>query len=137
MAQMVVRPSSGMALIIVQTSSGSIRNVRSLSNVTRSSATPIFASTVRPIAVPDGIVMVTYGTCESFGSALTLCILFLKGENFPIFADLTARGVSLALIFSSIWRVRGVIHAAENQLANAASGLEADREGSGVVEFQK
>jgi hypothetical protein len=26
----------------------------------------IFAPTVRPIAVPDGIVMVTYGACESF-----------------------------------------------------------------------
>jgi hypothetical protein len=35
---MVVRPSSVMALIIVQTSSGSIRNVSSLSNVTRRDA---------------------------------------------------------------------------------------------------
>jgi hypothetical protein len=60
MAQMVVRPSSVMALIIVQTSSGSIRNVSSLSNVTR------LASTVRPITVPDGTVMVMYGTYGPF-----------------------------------------------------------------------
>jgi hypothetical protein len=53
-----------MAVIIVQTSFGSIRNIRSLSNVTRAGVAPTFASTVRPIAVPDGIVMVTYGTCE-------------------------------------------------------------------------
>jgi hypothetical protein len=65
MAQMVVRPSSVVAVIIVQTSSGSIRNIRSLSNVTRTGAAPILASTVRPIAVPDGKVMVTYGTCET------------------------------------------------------------------------
>lgn len=38
MAQRVVRPSSVMELMIVQTSSGSIRNVRSLSNVTRAAS---------------------------------------------------------------------------------------------------
>jgi hypothetical protein len=46
MAQMVVRPSSVMALIIAQTSSGSIRNVSSLSSVARPGAAPIVASTV-------------------------------------------------------------------------------------------
>jgi hypothetical protein len=52
MAQMVVRPFSEVAVKIVQTSSGSMRNVRSSSNVTRPGLTPIFASTVRPIRFP-------------------------------------------------------------------------------------
>jgi hypothetical protein len=52
-----------MELRTVQTTpSGSIRNVRSLSNVTFAGTAPIFASTVRPIAVPDGTVTVMYGT---------------------------------------------------------------------------
>jgi hypothetical protein len=50
----------------LQTSSGSIRNVSSLSNVTRRGAAPIVASTVRPIMVPDGTVMVMYGTYDPF-----------------------------------------------------------------------
>jgi hypothetical protein len=52
--------------MILQTSSGSIRNIPSLSNVTRPGAAPIFASTVRPITVPDGTVIVTYGTYDPF-----------------------------------------------------------------------
>jgi hypothetical protein len=48
--------------MILQMSSGSIRNVCSLSKVTRPGAAPIFASTVRPIAVADGTVIVMYGT---------------------------------------------------------------------------
>jgi hypothetical protein len=59
-AQMVIRPSSTAAVMILQTSFGSIRNVSSLSNVTRPDAAPTFASTVLPIAVPDGTVMVRY-----------------------------------------------------------------------------
>jgi hypothetical protein len=58
-----------MVLIIVPMSSGSIRNVCSLSSVTRAGAAPIIVSTVRPTAVPDGTIMVMYGTYESFGSA--------------------------------------------------------------------
>src|SRR5262249_30668422 len=46
--QMVIRPSCVAAVIILQTSSGSIRNVSSLSNVTRTGVAPIFASTVTP-----------------------------------------------------------------------------------------
>lgn len=45
---------------------GSIRNVSSLSNVTRPGAAPIFAAAVRPIAVADGTVMVRYGTHDPF-----------------------------------------------------------------------
>jgi hypothetical protein len=55
--------------MILQTSSGSIRNVSSLSNVTRPGAASIFASTVRPITVPDGTVMVTYGTAKPLATA--------------------------------------------------------------------
>src|SRR5215831_5050568 len=62
-AQMIIRLSSAM---ILQTSSGSIRNVSSLSNVTRPGVAPIVASTVRPISVPDGTVMVMYGTYDAF-----------------------------------------------------------------------
>jgi len=63
MAQRVVDPSWVMELRTVQTTpSGSIRNVRSLSNVTFAGTAPIFASTVRPITVPDGTVTVMYGT---------------------------------------------------------------------------
>jgi bifunctional pyridoxal-dependent enzyme with beta-cystathionase and maltose regulon repressor activities len=51
---------------MLQTLSGSIRNVSSLSNVTRPGVVPIFASTVRPITVPDGTVMVMYGTYDPF-----------------------------------------------------------------------
>src|SRR5262249_36307504 len=81
MAQMVVRLSSVMALIIVQTSSGSIRNVASLSNVTRAGVAPIFASTVRPIAVPDGTVMVMYGTCDPFVLARSAFAQPAKGKG--------------------------------------------------------
>jgi hypothetical protein len=52
--------------MILQMSSGSIRNVCSLSKVMRSGVAPIFASTVRPITVPDGTVMVKYGTYDPF-----------------------------------------------------------------------
>jgi hypothetical protein len=52
--------------MILQTSSGSTRNVSSLSNVTRTGVAPILASTVRPIAVPAGTVMVKYGTYDPF-----------------------------------------------------------------------
>jgi hypothetical protein len=52
--------------MILQTSSGSIRKVSSLSNVTRPGAAPIFASKVRPITVPDGTAMVMYGTYGPF-----------------------------------------------------------------------
>jgi hypothetical protein len=66
MAQMVVRPFSEVAVKIVQTSSGSMRNVRSSSNVTRPGAVSIFAPTVLPIAIPDGVLMVMYGTDSPF-----------------------------------------------------------------------
>jgi hypothetical protein len=52
--------------MILQTSSGSIRNVASLSNVTRPGVVPIFASTVRPILAPGGTVMMKYGTYDPF-----------------------------------------------------------------------
>ena len=52
-------PFSAVAEIIHTTSSGSILSVRSSSNVTRARAAPIVASTVRPIAVAEGMVMET------------------------------------------------------------------------------
>jgi hypothetical protein len=60
------RTDRAVAVTTLQTSSGSIRNVPSLSNVTHPGAAPIFTSTVRPIAVPDGTVMVRYGTYDPF-----------------------------------------------------------------------
>jgi hypothetical protein len=63
---MVMRPSSAAAVMILQMSSGSIRNVCSLSSVTHPGVVPIFASTVRPIAAADGTVMVRYSSYDFF-----------------------------------------------------------------------
>jgi hypothetical protein len=67
--------------MILQTSSGSIRNVPSLSNVTRPGATPIFASTVRPITVPDGTIMVRYGTYDPFVLGVKPRVNYLGGDG--------------------------------------------------------
>jgi len=52
-----------------------------VSNVTRPGAAPIFASTVRPITVPDGTVIVMYGTYGPF-------VLTFKNRTYPEKIDL-------------------------------------------------
>src|SRR5215471_21275045 len=62
-------------------------------------ATPIFASTVRPIAVPDGTVMVRYGTYDPFvliRSARTIERMIRIGR-VAVDADITAIAAQLDL----------------------------------------
>jgi len=82
MVQRVVTQSCVRADMMVRTSSGSIRNVRSLSNVAFTGVTPTIASTVLPIAVPAGMLMVTAPALNVYDdNGKCLGTRFLRGES--------------------------------------------------------